>query len=98
MKATPLVRRRITYGEARFAEIVIWQLDRPLPGSTHRYKYRLAYVINEECVLRYDNEAGKGDHRHVTDRESKYAFRSIETLLADFEHEVRRLNNEDRGT
>jgi hypothetical protein len=34
-------------------------------GSRHQYKYRLVLVVNDDCVLRYDNEAGKGDHKHV---------------------------------
>lgn len=41
-------------------------------------------MVAGECVLRYDNEAGKGDHRHMSDVESPYAFSDVETLLADF--------------
>jgi hypothetical protein len=25
----------------------------------------LAYIANQRCVLRFDNEAGKGDHKHL---------------------------------
>jgi len=64
MKATLLVRRRERQRPGTFTEIVIWLLPRQLRGSAHRYKYRLALIDQEECVLRYDNEAGKGDHRH----------------------------------
>ena len=46
-----------------FVEIVVWRVDRPVRGSMHRFKYRLALVADLVCVLRYDNEAGKGDHR-----------------------------------
>lgn len=46
----------------------------------HSLKYRLAYVVEGECVLRYDNEAGKGDHRHVGTNETPYAFVSIDKL------------------
>lgn len=49
--------------EAGFVEVMVWQLPEPLSGSTHSLKYRLACVVANECVLRYDNEAGKGDHR-----------------------------------
>ena len=98
MKAIQLVRRRIEYSDDRFAEIVIWKLDRPVPGSKHSYKYRLAYVVNEKCLLRFDNESGKGDHRHIRDDESQYVFQSIESLLVDFQEEVRRLNDEDSNT
>jgi hypothetical protein len=98
MKATQLVRRRIEYADDRFSEVVVWKLDSPVPGSKHLYKYRLAYVINEECVLRYDNETGKGDHKHLGAKESRYVFRSIEDLLSDFEDEIRRLTDENSNT
>jgi hypothetical protein len=98
VKATQLVRHRITYSDDVFAEIIVWQVPHPLPGSDHLYKYRLAYVVNGTCVLRFDNEAGKGDHRHLKGREYPYIFHSLEDLLADFRKQVRRLNNEDRNT
>jgi hypothetical protein len=56
-----LLKRRIILAESVFAELVIWRLPRTLPGSAHPYKYRLALVADGLCVLRYDNEAGKGD-------------------------------------
>ena len=34
--------------------------------------------------LRYDNEAGKGDHKHVGEREVPYPFIDLATLQADF--------------
>jgi len=67
-----------------FVEIVVWRLPRPLQGSVHRFKYRLALVVDEVCILRYDNEAGKGDHRHVGNAEEPYEFAAPEILLADF--------------
>jgi hypothetical protein len=42
-------------------------------------------------VIGYDNERGRGDHRHVGDREEPYAFSSIERLLAEFTAEVEAL-------
>jgi hypothetical protein len=95
MKATELFRQRIVYFENRFAELVLWRLRQPLPGSKHPFKYRLAYVVDEPCVLRYDNEAGKGDHRHWGGKESRYRFSTPEKLLADFEREIERWNHEN---
>jgi len=95
VKATELVRERISYTEDAFAEIVVWKVPSPLPGSKHLYKYRLAFVVKGECLLRYDNEAGKGDHRHVRGKEFDYSFQSIEQVVVDFNAEVRRLNNEN---
>lgn len=33
------------------------------------------------CVLRYDNEAGKGDHKHVGEEELPYVFTMSQALL-----------------
>ena len=35
-------------------------------------------------MLRYDNEPGKGDHRHLGVTEQPYAFVSVDQLLDDF--------------
>jgi hypothetical protein len=57
-------------------------------GLIHRFKYRLALVADLVCVLRYDNEAGKGDHRHIGGVEKGYRFVDLETPLADFWNDV----------
>lgn len=59
-------------------------------GSAHGYTYRLALVVAGDCVLRYDNEAGKGDHVHIGAEERPYRFEGVDRLLADFETDVRR--------
>ena len=95
MKAVELAHTRIVFSETAFAELVLWQLQHPARGSSHAYKYRLAYVVDGVCVLRYDNEAGKGDHRHVGDMESGYKFRSPDQLMADFQNDIARWNREN---
>jgi len=42
------------------------------------------------CVLRYDNETGKGDHIHLLDVEEPYDFTTPEALLADFWRRVQK--------
>ena len=96
MKATLLTRTRIAYTDAAYAEIVVWKVPQPLVGSEHAYKYRLALVVDGLCILRYDNEAGKGDHRHTLKTESRYRFTSLDRLFLDFERDSRRFLNEDR--
>lgn len=96
MKAVQLVRTRIVHSETAFAELVLWKLHAPIAGSTHAFKYRLAYVVNGVCVLRYDNETGKGDHRHFGTEERLYRFTTPERLIADFEHDIARWNDENR--
>jgi hypothetical protein len=84
MKARAIANERVILSEREFAQIVIWEVPAPVPGSSHGYKYRLAYVRDGECVMRYDNEAGKGDHRHTAEAENAYQFKSLEKLLEDF--------------
>ncbi|MEI8304372.1 MAG: DUF6516 family protein [Burkholderiales bacterium] len=95
MKAILVARTRIVYAENAFAELVLWKVPLPVAGSTHAFKYRLAYVVNGVCVLRYDNEVGKGDHRHFGDKESDYSFTTPEALLAAFERDIARWNREN---
>jgi hypothetical protein len=91
MDAELLLDRRDVLSEVAFIERVVWLLPRRLPGSPHRFKYRLALVVGGECVMRYDNEAGKGDHRHVGDHEEAYEFVNVDKLLSDFRADVERI-------
>jgi hypothetical protein len=89
MKAKLLLRERRVL-EIGFIEVVVWGLSQPMDGSLHRFKYRLAYVVRGECVLRYDNESGRCDHRHSGRTEKPYAFVSVDQLLDDFLRDVAR--------
>lgn len=74
--------------ETAFVEIVVWRVPRSVPGSRHDFKYSLALVADGLCVLRYDNERGKGDHKHIGESEVLYRFVDLETLQADFWKDV----------
>ena len=67
-----------------------------MAGSTHPFKYRLAYIVDGVCVVRYDNEVGKGDHRHLGENEGPYSFETPEKLIADFQRDITRWNRENR--
>lgn len=69
-------------------EIVIWELPRPVEASRHRFKYRLFFGRPGQAWVRYDNERGKGDHRHRGAEESAYAFVDLARLLDDFERDI----------
>ncbi|MBI5186216.1 MAG: hypothetical protein HZA01_10895 [Nitrospinae bacterium] len=88
MKAGLLLSERRVIAENTFVEMAVWRLSSPLPGSRRGFKYRLALVVNGSCVLRCDNEAGKGDHKHEGSEETPYAFNSPEALLGDFWKDV----------
>lgn len=98
MKAIELFRTRIVYAEHAFAELVLWRVPAPVKGSHHEYKYRLAYVVKGICVVRYDNEVGKGDHRHIGAKETNYSLTTPEALLADFQRDIARWNRENSNS
>jgi hypothetical protein len=91
MKAKLLLRQRKVISANAFAELVVWQLPAVAPGSEHAFKCRLAFVVDGVCVLRYDNEAGKGDHRHIGKRENSCQLTTPEKLLSDFWNDVERI-------
>ena len=88
MKAIELFRSKDAYGSG-FIEIVIWQVPQPIPPSEHPYKYRLVYVLEGLRLVGYDNERGKGDHRHIGNAEMTYSFVSPQQLMADFLADVK---------
>jgi len=90
MKAVLLLDERHVVAANAFVELVVWRLGAGHPGSGHDFKYRLALVVDEKCVLRYDNESGKGDHRHIGKKELPYVFTTPQGLLDDFWSEVDR--------
>ena len=90
MKARLLYEFKQRYDDGAIVEIVLWEVPRPVAGSIHRYKYRLYYGFPDRRVVGYDNESGKGDHRHIGARESSYDFVSVDGLIEDFLAEVRK--------
>ncbi|HUD15280.1 MAG TPA: DUF6516 family protein [Terracidiphilus sp.] len=94
MKAELLFHQRIDYDDGAIVEMILWRVPLPVPPSTHGLKYSLFYGRSGVREVGYDNERGKGDHRHFQGIETAYAFRTVERLVADFWSDVRRL----RGT
>ena len=84
MKAELLMRERLILSRRAFVEIVIWKVPQPLRASRHPFKYSLAYIANQRCAIRFDNEAGKGDHKHLDEIEAPYIFSNLDSLQADF--------------
>ena len=88
--ATLVLRTRDAYAGG-LIEIVVWAVPQPVPPSDHGFKYRLVFVRGSERVVGYDNERGKGDHRHIGTTEKPYQFVDVPTLLADFMRDVEAL-------
>jgi hypothetical protein len=80
--------------DGAIVEMKIWQLAKPVRSSAHKLKYSLFYGFPGKRLVAYDNEPGKGDHRHFEGEEAAYNFRTVEKLMADFLADVRRLRGE----
>ena len=76
------------YDDNTFVEAVVWKVpkDKERP---HGLKYRLHFgKLDGTCITRYDNEKGKGNHRHVGNKEESYKFISLDKLLTDFRSDI----------
>ena len=89
LKATAILKEKKVLGEV-VIEMVVWQLPRATTDRPHGYKYRLYCGRSGRCLVRYDNETGKGDHVHEGNTERPYRFVCLDRLIADFEADVLR--------
>lgn len=94
MKAVRIFYDRKDYPDGAIAELTIWQVPKAVKGSEHDLKYSLFYGYPGQRVIGYDNERGKGDHRHIRDHEEPYLFTTVEVLLADFIADVRKMRGD----
>ncbi len=88
MTSRLIARAKEIRDDGSIVEIVIWELEQPIAPCAHRYKYRLYHGVAGECRVRYDNERGKGDHKHIGETEAPYRFTSLTQLLADFRRDI----------
>ena len=93
MKAELVIRERLIFPDKSLVEMVVWRVPTPVPPTKHGFKYRLVYIVNGRRVLGYDNERGKGDRRHIDDREEAFDFVSIDNLLDRFVAEVEEMRS-----
>ncbi len=90
MKAELLKHHHQRLVNGGLIEMKIWKLSCPVPPCEHAFKYRLVYVLDGIRMVGFDNERGKGDHKHLDGKQSAYHFVSIDQLLDDFLSEVER--------
>ncbi len=93
-KATLILHRKRRYDDGAILELKLWQVPAGVPGSAHLFKYSLFHGNGRQRLIGYDNEAGKGDHRHNGDKEEAYGFTTFRQMLADFLADVRQLRGE----
>ena len=94
MKAVRIFYDKTVLPDGDVVEMTIRQLPQSTQERPHGLKYSLFYGGHEGRIVGYDNEQGKGDHKHLRDVESRYKFIDVETLVADFLADVERMRNE----
>lgn len=94
MKAKLVIRERIVFEDGAILEMRVWRVPASVPPSNHLLKYSLFYGRPGERLVAYDNERGKGDHRHYGAHEEAYRFTSVEQMLMDFRNDVERIRGE----
>jgi len=94
MKARLLLDTKTVLSDGRIIQRKIWQLPKSNDESLLGFKYRLYCGLNGQTIVRYDNEKGKGDHRHVGPEETEmpYPLESLAKLLADFAQDIETLS------
>jgi len=87
MKAMLLKHDKFHDPYGNLVEMKIWSV--PVSGHTpFGVKYSLVYIVDDERVIGYDNERGKGDHRHCNGGEFSYYFVDVDSMIEDFIHDV----------
>ena len=89
--------RKLLLNSGAIVQIKVWQLPEATEERPHSLKYSLFYGRPGDRVVGYDNEAGKGDHRHYREREESYQFTTYQNLLADFWQDVRKEIERERS-
>ena len=91
-RADLVLHSKFVYADGAIREMILWKLPSATPERSHGFKYRLYYGLADgSCLVRYDNESGKGDHRHFRTSEESYSFTDVESLVRDFLRDVSRL-------
>lgn len=96
MKAQLILDSKTILSDGRILQRKIWKLPMPTEDRQHALKYRLYCGQHGRTIVRYDNESGKGDHRHLGPQEveTAYAFTSLVQLLIDFDYDIKQLSGE----
>lgn len=81
MVAELIFRDNFVFADGAIRDLVIWRLLELDDERPHGLKYSLFHGTPGKSIVRYDNERGKGDHRHYGDIEETYSFSTVEQMI-----------------
>jgi hypothetical protein len=88
MKAKKVFHDKSVFPDGTIVEMVLWELPAATADHPQRLKYRLHYGLPGKTLVRYDNEKGKGHHKHLGATEQQYNFKDVDSLVSDFLKDV----------
>jgi hypothetical protein len=94
-KAEKILEVRNEFRDGTILVVRVWRVPSPVPPSANGFKYSFFYGRPGERLVLFDNERGKGDHKHIREVESSYCFETIEQLTTDFMVAVRAIQAEE---
>jgi hypothetical protein len=87
--AEKLLDLRMESDDGFITALRLWRVPSAVPPATHHFKYALFFGRPGERWVLFDNERGKGDHKHILEVETPYEFTTPEKLIEDFQAAVR---------
>lgn len=87
MRAVLIKHDRFNDPFGNLVETKLWSVS-ITEHTPYGVKYSLVYIVDGERVVGYDNERGKGDHKHFEGIEMPYLFNGIDLLVDDFYNDV----------
>ena len=87
MKAQLLAHKKERNSDGHITEVKIWLVP-VSEHAPHGLKYSFVYIAGGIRVIGYDNERGKGDHRHINGMEYLYTFTTPTQLMTDFNSDI----------
>ncbi len=88
MPAELLLHRKQVTSDNEIVEFKIWKVPKDV-DFPEGIRYSMGYIHNGKRVLGYDNERGKGHHKHKLGKEEKVQFVSWQMLLNQFLEELK---------
>lgn len=82
-RAALIIHDKQVDGQGNTTEIRLWRVPAD-DERKHGIKYSLVYIVQGQRVVGYDNERGKGDHKHIDGVELPYHFTDPRQLKSDF--------------
>jgi len=95
-KAALIIHDKQVDEQGNTTEIRLWRVPAD-DERKHGIKYSLVYIVQGQRVVGYDNERGKGDHKHIDGVELPYRFTDLRQLKLHFLADIASWKEKNHG-